>query len=154
MGEKAEQIIGKVFIDNFGLDKDYIQLKKFRNTEANEFRADINDILADTKKLQKESPEAAKIFYNFLDTGDRFSLDKAIKEGRINATAIDIGERYQKTIARLGQRLVDLGLLDPNVYNENLNKYIHITYLRKIKNNEDEDIIKARLRDKLGPIAN
>ena len=154
MGEKAEQIIGKVFIDNFGLDKDYIQLKKFRNTEANEFRADINDILADTKKLQKESPEAAKIFYNFLDTGDRFSLDKAIKEGRINATAIDIGERYQKTIARLGQRLVDLGLLDPNVYNENLNKYIHRTYLRKIKNNEDEDIIKARLRDKLGPIAN
>lgn len=156
-GETAQNYIGKFFIDNFGLDKDYINLKKFRNSEANEFRASINDIVADTRKLQKESPEAAKIFYNFLDTGDRFSLDKAIKEGRINATAVDIGERYQKTIGELGQRLVDLGLLDPKIYNDNLNKYIHRTYLRKMpKDSSDayQEAIKNNIKGRLGPLGN
>ena len=129
---KVSQILGRAFIDNFEMDKAYIQLKKNASNETRGFQTEIADIVVEARQLAKKSPQANKLLYYLLDgqLTDRQLTKQAKELGAEKELLLKISKDARAKINDIGSRMVDIGILDENTWNANLNKYIHRTYLR------------------------
>jgi len=116
--------MGNAFIENHGLKTkfaDVIKMKEDNFADANNIGYQFLDIAAQMQKLSKEENQ---LLYQFLD-------------GRLGKTdltpdLLTIGEESRKAITAAGQRLVDVGALDKNVWESNIKKYIHRSYLKHL----------------------
>lgn len=126
------QKFGRAFIDNFEMDKGYIQLKKNASNETRGFQSEIADIVVEARQLSKKSPEANRLLYYLLDgrLTDRQLTKQAKELGKEGELLLKVSKDARAKINDIGSRMVDIGILDENTWNTNLNKYIHRTYLR------------------------
>jgi hypothetical protein len=116
--------MSNAFIENHGLKAKYsdvIKMKEDNFADANNIGYQFLDIAA---QMQKLTPEENQLLYQFLD-------------GRLGKTdltpdLLTIGEESRKAITAAGQRLVDVGALDKNVWKSNIENYIHRSYLKHL----------------------
>ena len=120
--------MGNAFIENHGLKAkfaDVIKMKEDNFANANDIGYQFLDIAS---QMQKLSTKENQLLYQFLD-------------GRLGKTdltpdLLTIGEESRKAITAAGQRLVDVGALDKNVWKSNIDKYIHRSYLKHLPKGE------------------
>ena len=120
MGGQVSEWFGRRVIDNFNLDP---AIKKLKDDAFYSFNAMENQFLTIARKASTLNEDESRILYQFLD-GQARNI-----EGKVSKEAHELGIEAQTLIRKTGQMMVDAGILDPEVYNKNLNAYIHITYL-------------------------
>ena len=109
---KVSQILGRAFIDNFEMDKAYIQLKKNASNETRVFQQEIGEIVVEARQLAKKSPEANNLLYYLLDgqLTDRQLARKAKSLGEEGERLLQISKDARAKINEVGSRMVDIGL--------------------------------------------
>ena len=120
MGGQVSEWFGRRVIDNFNLDP---AIKKLKDDAFYSFNAIENQFLTIARKASTLNEDESRILYQFLD-GQARNI-----EGKVSKEAHELGIEAQTLIRKTGQMMVDAGILDPEVYNKNLNAYIHRTYL-------------------------
>ena len=116
--------MANAFIENHGLKArfaDVIKMKEDNFADANNIGYQFLDIAEQMSKLK---PEESKLLYQFLD-------------GRLGKTdltpdLLTMGEDARKAITEAGQRLVDVGALNKDVWLKNIDSYIHRSYLKHL----------------------
>ena len=105
---------GQMFIDNYGLPKNYVAYKHGRRMTQAEIAQEFTEVVEDIMKL---SPADNKRFYRILEGTDD-----------VDAVLAGLNQRARAVITKNGQRLVDLGVLDADTFAKNLDTYIHRSY--------------------------
>ena len=114
--KSLSEIMTAGLVDNYALPKKYIDLKQGTFGEINSFRQQAIDIVQ--KSLQLPEKERT-LLYRMID-GD---IDAA---PALSGFKKETNELFNK----LGQEMVDAGLLDASVFKKNKGKYIHRSYLK------------------------
>ena len=121
-GEAAQDFIGRRVIANYKLSDEVIKLKTEAYLNFNDAAYKFTDLAERAKTLSEDDK---KILYYFLD-GQEDNIADLSKE------AMEIGSEARKLIQETGQRMVDAGMLKPSTFHENMNRYIHRTYGKKL----------------------
>ena len=122
-GDMAE-LSASLFIENHGLKgkfADVIKMKEDNFADANNIGYQFLDIAEELSKLK---PEESKLLYQFLNG--------RVEKTDLTPDLLTLGEESRKAITAAGQRLVDVGALDKNVWLKNIDKYIHVSYLKHL----------------------
>ena len=122
--------MANAFIENNGLKAKYadvIKMKEDNFADANNIGYQFLDIAEQMSKLK---PEESKLLYQFLD-------------GRLGKTdltpdLLTMGEDARKAIVDAGQRLVDVGALNKDVWLKNIDSYIHRSYMKHLPKGQRE----------------
>ena len=93
-------------VDNYGLPKGYVQLVKSTFGEVNELR---QQFLKSAQEIATLEPDERKNVY-LLMTGQINEMDNL---GNFSLEA-------RKVITKTGQEMVDAGLLDPDIFQRNI----------------------------------
>ena len=114
--KSLSEIMTAGLVDNYALPKKYIDLKQAIFGEINTFRQQAIDIVQ--KSLQLPQKERT-LLYRMID-------------GDIDAAPVLSGFKKEtnELFDKLGQEMVDAGLLDASVFKKNKGKYIHRSYLK------------------------
>lgn len=112
-GQDALENIKKAFIDNYGLPHDYIKSK--RGMRA--MRDHIGHQFLEVVKEMDELPMAQR----------RALYRMMVGEQATTADLRALNTKARDLITRMGQEMVDAGLLDPDVYKRNVATYLHRT---------------------------
>ena len=106
--------LGQMLIDNFGVPEGYVAYKHGRRMTKAEVAEEFNEI---GDMISKLSPEENKAFYSMIQ--GEIPVSDALKP--LHKQTRDLLEKH-------GRRLVDLGVLDEDVFLKNMDTYIHRTY--------------------------
>jgi hypothetical protein len=120
-GTKAYNKFGNYFIDNFGLPDAVKVAKKNRRLSENKWAGDFNDVL---ERFAKLTPKQDRALYRLM-TGERLT---AKENSLLTADIKALGKEGRTVVNKLGQELVDLGLLEQKTFLANKNKYLHRSY--------------------------
>ena len=110
---------GRMFIDNYGLPADYLAVKQNAKAFKNQVSSDFLDLARDAKKL---SDEDRKVLYYMLQ-GEALPVESL---AQLSSNARD-------TITRYGQKMVDIGLLNPETFEKNAATYLRREYADNLK---------------------
>ena len=109
------QWMARQVIDNYGLTKDYVTLKKSMMTDQNNVAAKFMDIAEKMKELE---PSQRNALYNILNGSAASTPDELA----------GIASESRNLLKDIGQRMVDYGLVDERVYKKNLDTYLNRSY--------------------------
>jgi len=107
--------LGRWFIDNYGLPKDYVTAKKNQRIDHEKYAAKFTEVI---KKHTEMSPEEDALLYRIL-TGE---------EKKVPANLAGLTKESRQLVDETGQELVDLGILDSKTYLANKGKYLYRSY--------------------------
>lgn len=116
--------MGRFLIDDYGLSSDYKLLRRQLQVNKNSIGQQFLDVALEAKEKLDEPQR--KLLYNLM-TGNLDSIDDLAEEG------IEISLKGRKLIQEMGQKYVDLGLLDVATFNKNINTYLHRSYVKHLK---------------------
>ena len=126
------QSFGKYFIDNFGLPKQYVDVKMNRRQTEQQWASRFDEVLG---KYSQLSLADDKLLYKIL-TGEESNIPGNLK---------DLTKEGRELVDEIGQELVDLKILDEKIFNENKGKYLYRSYekhqtpfMKKRRNAEKE----------------
>jgi len=109
------QSFGKYFIDNFGLPKEYVNVKMNRRQTEQQWASRFDEVLS---KYSQLSLADDKLLYKIL-TGEESNIPGNLK---------DLTKEGRQLVDEIGQELVDLKILDKGIYKENKGKYLYRSY--------------------------
>ena len=113
--------MGGYIIENFGLPDNYVKAKGSRRILENKWAGDFNEVL---QKFEKLTPEQDRALY-------RLMTDEKLAKSEMELMTPDIkalGKEGRTLVNRLGQQLVDLQLLDGDLFKANKKKYLYRSY--------------------------
>ena len=129
------EMIQSGIVDNYGLPKGYVQLVKSTFGEVNELR---QQFLKSAQEIATLEPDERKNVY-LLMTGQINEMDNL---GNFSLEA-------RKVITKTGQEMVDAGLLDPDIFQRNIDTYLHRSYTKHANKTGNTSDYKAAKRLKL-----
>ena len=109
------QTFGKYFIDNFGLPKAYVNAKMNRRQAEQQWASRFDEVVGKYATLGLADD---KLLYKLL-TGEETKMPGHLK---------DLTDEGRKLVDEIGQELVDLKILDKEVYKTNKGKYLYRSY--------------------------
>ena len=104
-------------IDNYGLPADVKKMKTAADAMGNHI---TGSTLRFVKKLELTSTDEQKLLLNLIE-GDNVY-------GHVPKVYDELAKEARNIIKKSGQQLVDNGLISPEVYQKNINKYIRRVY--------------------------
>ena len=113
--------IGGYVIENYGLPKGFVTAKGNRRLMENKWAGDFNEVL---QKFEKLTPEQDRALY-------RLMTDEKLSKSEMELMTPDIkalGKEGRTLVNKLGKELVDLKLLDADVFKANKKKYLYRSY--------------------------
>jgi len=113
------ETFSRQFIDNYGLPADYLAVKQNAKMFKNEMSSDFLDLTRDAAKL---SPEDRKVLYYMLQ-GEALPVESLAQ----------LSNKSRETITRYGQKMVDVGLLNPETFEKNAATYLRREYADNLK---------------------
>jgi len=116
--------MGRFLIDDYGLSSDYKLLRRQLQVNKNSIGQQFLDVALEANE-KLEAPQRRLLYH--LMTGNLDSIDDLAEEG------IEINLKGRKLIQEMGQKYVDLGLLDEATFNNNINTYLHRSYVKHLK---------------------
>ena len=119
-----KDLVGRAVIDSYNLTPQYMKLKGELRINKNEIGAQFYDIMERAKK--ELSPEQNKLLYSFM-VGDIDGVEKLSPE------ALAINKDVRILITEYANEFVKRGLLDPEVFQKNINTYLKRSYLKPKK---------------------
>jgi len=126
--DNFKDIVGRMFIDKYGLRPEYIKLKQNFRANKNEIAMEFKDIV---EKASKELNEEQNTLLYGLINGDIASIEKLSPE------ALNLNAETRALITKYALEFVDRGMLDEKVFKKNIDTYIKRTY-RKPKQETDK----------------
>lgn len=129
------EMIQSGIVDNYGLPKGYVQLVKSTFGEVNELR---QQFLKSAQEIATLKPEERQNVYRLM-TGQINEIDNL---GNFSAEA-------RKVITKTGQEMVDAGLLNPDIFQKNIDIYLHRSYAKHTGKKGNVSEFKAAKRLKL-----
>lgn len=124
------ELVSKGMVDNYGLDPEYVIMKKGTLANINSLRQQFTDIVRATQAGL--SPEEQKVFYGMLH-GVMDDVPDLVK----------LKDSTRALIKEVGQQMVDVGLLDPKVFRKNAETYLHRSYNRVQDGSAPTEVINA-----------
>ena len=128
---KLKELMAKGLVDNYGLPKEYLALKKGTFGEVNA----LSTKFAEASKLISTLPKKERKIVNAMITGDLDSLT--------NKDLVGFSQKSRDIIDKTGQELVDVGLLSEKVYRKNVGKYLHRTYEKHLKGESPQEAVRG-----------
>ena len=130
------ELISKGMVDNYGLDPEYVILKKGTLANINSLRQQFTDIVRATQKGLTD--EEQKVLYGMIhgvmdDVPDLTKLKDSSRE----------------LIKNVGEEMVNVGLLDPKVFRKNAETYLHRSYNRVQDGTAAPEVIQAARKFKI-----
>ena len=113
--------MGGWIIENYGLPDTYVKAKGNRRILENKWAGDFNELL---EKFNKLTPEQDRALYKLM-------TDEKLAKSEMELMTPDVkalGKEGRALVNRLGKQLVDLGLLDKDVFKANKKKYLYRSY--------------------------
>ena len=118
---QIKDIVGRAVISDYGLKPDYLKLKQQFRINKNEIGMQFYDIV---EKVNKDlNPEQRKLLYNFM-IGDIKSIEKLSPE------ALNLNAEARSLITKYANEFKDRGLLDEQVFKNNIDTYLKRTLLK------------------------
>ena len=130
-GMELKEVMGRGLVDNYGLPKNYLDLKRQTFGEVNALSTKFAEVAQIINRLK---PEERKIV-NSLITGDIDSI--------ANKEYVGFSNEARKIIKRAGQEMVDAGLLSPSVYQKNVDTYLHRSYTKHLNKEVPVEAVKG-----------
>jgi hypothetical protein len=151
--QTIQSYLGRRLIDNYNLPTEYKELKEQAFRDLNSMEYQFLDIAERAKALKEEEK---LILYEFLDgqirldpKGKKVKLSddmtkaeekafedmKLIAPSQLKELSVEgrkIGKEARDLLRQTGQSMVDVGLLNPETFAENMNRYIRRTYKEKL----------------------
>lgn len=130
------QWTARQFIDNYGLPAEAVALRKAAGRQANNMAGSIMEIITEANKL---------------DPLEQASFYKAI-QGVGTATTPEMQvlvDSARNWIKDAGQQMVDLGLLDKDVYLKNIDSYINRSYTEHLNKTKEQKGLGERFVRKM-----
>tara|TARA_R100000995_G_scaffold24951_3_gene10757 strand:+ start:3421 stop:8517 length:5097 start_codon:yes stop_codon:yes gene_type:complete len=122
--EMISERLSRMFIDDYGLDAPYKSLREDLQFNQNTFASKFLTLAEEAnEKLNKNE---RKLFYNFM-IGELDDVSNLSEEG------LKLTGRARVLIKDMGQKYVDEGLLDPEVFKKNAGIYLHRSYIKSVK---------------------
>ena len=113
--------MGGYIIENFGLPDNYVKAKGNKRILENKWAGDFNDVL---EKFNKLTPDQDRALYKLM-------TDEKLAKSEMELMTPDIktlGKEGRTIVNRLGKQMVDLGLLEDDLYQANKKKYLYRSY--------------------------
>ena len=113
--------MGGWIIENYGLPDNYVKAKGSRRILENKWAGDFNEVL---EKFNKLTPEQDRALYKLM-------TDEKLAKSEMELMTPDVkalGKEGRDVVNGLGKQLVDLGLLDKDVFKANKKKYLYRSY--------------------------
>ena len=132
--ESVGDILGRNFIDNYQMPKNFKKLK----AEAQGFSNHIGmrfSFLAQKIKLQL-SPDEQKILFNILE-GD-------VKHSVKTKSLTNLSKESRSLITEIAQEYVDMGLISPATFKKNKDIYLKRSYKGKLEDRPFGEELKTR----------
>lgn len=128
---KLKELMAKGLVDNYGLPKEYLALKRGTFGEVNALATKF----AEASTLISTLPAKERKIINAMITGDLDSL--------ANKDFVGFSQKSRDIIDKTGQELVDAGLLSEKVYRKNQGKYLHRTYEKHLKGEAPQEAVRG-----------
>ena len=126
--------MGRFLVDDYGLSSDYKLLRREAQVNKNQIAQQFLDLALESKE-KLDGPQR-KLLYNLM-TGNLDAIDDLAEEG------IELNLKTRKVIGDMGQKYVDLGLLDNETFLQNINTYLHRSYTRNLKAGQSSKMYTA-----------
>ena len=126
--------MGRFLIDDYGLSSDYKLLRREAQVNKNQIAQQFLDLALESKE-KLDGPQR-KLLYNLM-TGNLDAIDDLAEEG------IELNLKARKVIEEMGQKYVDLDLLDKETFLQNINTYLHRSYTRNLKTGQNPKMYTA-----------
>jgi hypothetical protein len=122
--QRASNFFSSMIVSDYGLKEPYRLLRHKFRTDRNKIAGEFGDLV---QRAQKElTPEQNKLLWSFM-SGEMYDMHKLTPEAlSINATA-------RTAITKYAQELVDMGILNKQVFLKNRDIYLKRSYLRNLK---------------------
>tara|TARA_R110002073_G_scaffold67899_1_gene168779 strand:+ start:2864 stop:7309 length:4446 start_codon:yes stop_codon:yes gene_type:complete len=118
-GSSLSEFISKGMVDNYGLEADFVKLKKDSFSEVNSLKQQFLDIVRATDEVL--SKDEQQVLYSMIHG---VMDDVPQLKGMSDAA--------KKVITETGRQLVDVGLLEKTTWVKNANRYLHRSYDSKL----------------------
>ncbi len=144
--QSLDSIVGNAIMHDYLIPAELKSIKQWASANTKQFSQRFANIVRQVKNI--EDPEIQKQLYRIIaGEVDRRSTPKELKE--VSKEAIEL-------IKDVGQKMVDAGLLSPEVYKQNAGKYLHRTYAKHLaeqvgKNNYRNASVFRIIGDALRP---
>jgi len=126
--------MGRFLVDDYGLSSDYKLLRKEAQVNKNQIAQQFLDLALESKE-KLDGPQR-KLLYNLMN-GNLDAIDDLAEEG------IELNLKTRKVIEEMGQKYVDLDLLDKETFLQNINTYLHRSYTRNLKTGQSSKMYTA-----------
>ena len=126
--------MGRFLIDDYGLSSDYKLLRREAQVNKNQIAQQFLDLALESKE-KLDGPQR-KLLYNLM-TGNLDAIDDLAEEG------IELNLKTRKVIQEMGQKYIDLDLLDKETFLQNINTYLHRSYTRNLKSGQSSKMYTA-----------
>ena len=107
--------LGRYFIDDYGLPPEYVKARANKRINHEEYASRFTKVLDDFEKL---TPEEDALLYRVLNG----------EESKVPADLSQLSKDSRKVVDDMGKEMVDLGLLDKDIYNKNKGQYLYRSY--------------------------
>ena len=117
--QKLSDVIGRLFIDKYGLSTDYkVLLNKYDGTQ----NSIAGNFVRVAKKMQELTEEERKILYNMLEGDNIYPVSSPV--------LTKLKDEARDLIDTMGQRYVDLGLITEETFKRNKGTYLGRLYTK------------------------
>lgn len=117
--QKLSDVIGRLFIDKYGLSTNYkILLNKYDGTQ----NSIAGNFVRVAKKMQELTEEERKILYNMLEGDNIYPVSSPV--------LTKLKDEARDLIDTMGQRYVDLGLITEETFKRNKGTYLGRLYTK------------------------
>lgn len=116
--ENVANAFSRMFIDNYGLPQDYLDVKANAKMFRNQMSSDFVELTKDVAKLSED--ERRSLYY--IMQGERVPIK----------TIANLNDQARETITKYGQKMVDVGLLSPETFSKNAATYLRREYREKL----------------------
>ncbi len=147
LGEK----ISRGIINDYGLGKKYlVDLKRELGYSRNSILHEFEEIMINLSK--GFTPEENTLLYSFM-TGDYKSIDLLESSLNINLSKQQKGKLTEaknvanEKISKYGNELVELGLLNEETWEKNINNYLHRTYKRHLEGTDQQKAFRNEVKN-------
>ncbi len=118
-GSTLSEFISKGMVDNYGLDPDFIKIKKSTYSEVGSLKQQFLDIIRATDKTLSDDEQ--QVLYSMIHG----VMDDV-------PTLKGLSDSAKAVIKDTGRQLVDVGLLAEETWRKNAGKYLHRSYDSKL----------------------
>ena len=115
--EKGGNFLAKIFIPDWNLDSSYLATRGRFSGDRSIIRREFEAVLENITKLNEGGRKA---LYRMLTDPDATQ----------DAALVGLKGETRELVTKYGKELRDLGVLDPDTFSKNVDKYLHRTYLR------------------------